>query len=207
MSVKEPRAFPALLVVASCVPGLLILGALASDILNNTRYLGSNPVKEGEHALGEWTLRFLLATVAVTPLRQITGWNWLAKHRRTLGLFAFGYLILHWLAYVLLDVQLDWAELTKDLLKRPYIYLGMIALVLMIPLAVTSTKGMIRRLGGKRWNRLHQLIYPITVLGTIHFFMAVKKDITEPLLFASAFALLYAYRLWKWRARMEPKPA
>jgi sulfoxide reductase heme-binding subunit YedZ len=106
--------------------------------------------------------------------------------------------MLHWLTYALLDVQLDWAELMKDLLKRPYIYVGMAALVLMIPLTITSTKNMIRRLGGKRWNRLHQLIYLICILGVVHYFMAVKKDYEDPIMFALIFAVLYAYRGWKW---------
>ncbi len=198
---REPRWFPVTLIVASCLPALVAIGALASDILNGTRYFGSNPIKEGEHFLGEWTLRFLIATVAVTPLRQLLGWNWLAKHRRTMGLFAFGYVILHWLAYVLLDVQLDWNDLVKDLMKRPYIMIGFAGLVLMVPLAITSTKGMIRRMGGKKWNRLHKLVYLIGVLGVVHYWMSVKKDIEEPLMFASFFVVLYGYRIWKWRSK------
>jgi sulfoxide reductase heme-binding subunit YedZ len=197
-AIREPRWFSAALIVASCIPALFAIGALASDILGGTRYFGSNPIKEGEHFLGEWTLRFLIFTLAVSPLRQLTGWNWLAKHRRTMGLFAFGYVMLHWLTYALLDVQLDWNDLMKDLLKRPYIYVGMAALVLMIPLAITSTKTMIRRLGGKKWNRLHQLIYLICLLGVIHYFLAVKKDYEDAIMFALIFAVLYAYRIWKW---------
>ena len=180
---------------------------MASDILAGTRYFGSNPIKAGEHWLGEWTLRFLVFTLAIRPIRELLGWNWLAKHRRTLGLFAFGYMTLHWLTYALLDVQLDWAELVKDLTKRPYIMIGMAALVLMLPLALTSTKGMIRRLGGRNWNRLHKLIFVICILGVIHFWMAVKKDIEDPLLFAVIFAVLYAYRIWKWRQRRAARAA
>lgn len=206
-AVREPRGFPVLLIVASCVPALVAIGALASDILGGTRFFGSNPIKEGEHFLGEWTLRFLIATVAVTPLRQVVGWNWLAKHRRTMGLFAFGYVMLHWLAYALLDVQLDWGDLTKDLMKRPYIMIGMAGLVLMVPLAITSTKAMIRRLGGKRWNRLHKLVYAIGVLGVVHYWMSVKNDIEEPAMFASFFVVLYGYRLWKWRSRQSAATA
>ena len=208
--IREPRWFLAALIVVACVPALLAIGALASDILGGTRYFGSNPIKEAEHFLGEWTLRFLIFTLAVTPLRQLLGWNWLVKHRRTMGLFAFSYVMLHWLTYALLDVQLDWNDLMKDLLKRPYIYIGMAALTLMIPLTITSTKHMIRRLGGKKWNRLHQLIYLICVLGVIHFFMAVKKDYAEAIMFALIFAVLYAYRIWKWwtkRAAMTPAGA
>lgn len=200
-AVPQPRWFPAVLIVACCVPGLLAIGAMASDILTRTRYFGSDPVKEGEHFLGEWVLRFLIATLCVTPLRQLLGWNWLAKHRRTLGLFAFATLTLHWLTYALLDVQLNWADLTKDLMKRPYIMIGMAGLVLMLALALTSTRNSIRRLGGKWWNRLHALVYPICVLGVIHFWMSVKKDISDPLMYASIFVVLFAYRMWKWFSR------
>lgn len=204
-AVREPRGFGALLIVAACLPALVGVFAMGSDILRDTRYFGSNPIKEGEHFLGQWTLRFLILTLSVTPLRQLLGWNWLAKHRRTLGLFAFGYLMLHWLTYALLDVQLDWGDLVKDLAKRPYIMIGMTGLLLMLPLALTSTKGMIRRLGGKRWNRLHQLVYVVAVLGVIHFWMAVKKDVTEPLLYGAVFAVLFAWRLARrWRRAAVP---
>lgn len=200
-ALNEPRGFGVLLVIALCIPAALAIAGLLSDILTGTRYFGSNPVKEGEHFLGRWTLRLLVATLTITPLRQITGWNWLAKHRRTIGLFAFGYVTLHWITYAFLDVQLDWPDLKKDLLKRPYIYLGMTALVLMIPLVVTSTKAMIRRLGGKNWNRLHRLIYVIAVLGVIHYSMAVKKDLTYPLTYALVLAILYGWRIRRWSAR------
>jgi sulfoxide reductase heme-binding subunit YedZ len=202
-SIREPKWFPAVLIVLCCVPGVLAAGAMASDIIAHTRYFGSNPVKEGEHFLGEWTLRFIMASLTVTPLRQLTGWNWLAKHRRTLGLFAFGYLMLHWLAYALLDVQLNWGDLVKDLTKRPYIMIGMAALLLMFPLALTSTRNSIRRLGGKRWNRLHMLIYPIAILGVIHFWLGVKKDITDPLLYGVCVAVLLGWRVVRWWSRRE----
>jgi sulfoxide reductase heme-binding subunit YedZ len=204
---REPKWFPSLLIVLCCVPAVLAAGAMTSDIVAHTRYFGSNPVKEGEHFLGEWTLRFIIASLAVTPLRQLTGWNWLAKHRRTLGLFAFGYLMLHWLTYALLDVQLDWGELMKDLAKRPYIMIGMAALLGMIPLALTSTRNSIRRLGGKRWNRLHRLIYPIAILGVIHFWMAVKKDITDPALYGACVAVLLGWRVMRRWSRREPRAA
>ena len=205
-SIREPKWFPAVLIVLCCVPGVLAAGAMASDIIAHSRYFGSNPVKEGEHFLGEGTLRFIIAVLAVTPLRQVTGWNWLAKHRRTLGLFAFGYLMLHWLAYALLDVQLNWGDLVKDLTKRPYIMIGMAALLLMIPLALTSTRDSIRRLGGKRWNRLHMLIYPVAILGVIHFWLGVKKDITDPLLYGVCVAVLLGWRVVRWRSRREARP-
>jgi len=191
---REPRWFGRVLVVLLCVPAVLVILGLTSDILRGTRYFGSDPVKEGEHFLGEWTLRLVLATLAITPLRQLTGWNWLAKHRRTLGLFAFAYVILHWSAYAFLDVQLNWADLKTDLLKRPYIYLGMIALTLMIPMAITSTKAMIRRLG-RNWARLHRAVYVVAILGVIHFGMAVKKDLTEPFIYGAVLAALLGWRV------------
>jgi sulfoxide reductase heme-binding subunit YedZ len=206
-AVKEPPGFGVLLVVALCVPGVLAIAGTLSDIFAGTRYFGSDPVKEVEHFLGRWTLRLIVATLCVTPLRQATGWNWLAKHRRTVGLFAFAYVTLHWIAYAFLDVQLNWAELTKDLLKRPYIYLGMAALLMLTALAVTSTKGMIRRLGGRNWNRLHALIYVAAVLGVIHFGMAQKKDLTDPLNYAAVLTVLFGWRLLWWAHRRDLRPA
>ena len=200
---RQPKWFPVALIVLCCIPGLLAIAAMASDIIAHTRYFGSNPVKEGEHFLGQWTLRFIILALAVTPLRQITGWNWLAKHRRTIGLFAFGYLMLHWLTYALLDVQLDWGELLKDLAKRPYIMIGMAALLCMIPLALTSTRNSIRRLGGKRWNRLHRLIYLIAILGVIHYWMAVKKDESNPTIYAALIAVLLGWRAVRWWSRRD----
>lgn len=195
-----------LLIVGLSIPAALAIAGALSDILAGTRYFGSNPVKEVEHFLGRWTLRLIVATLCVTPIRQATGWNWLAKHRRTVGLFAFGYVTLHWIAYAFLDVQLDWSELTKDLLKRPYIYLGMTALVLMTSLAVTSTRDMIRRMGGKNWNRLHALIYVIAVLGVVHYGMAVKKDLAFPLNYAAVLTVLYGWRALRWARRRERPP-
>ncbi len=206
-AVREPRWFAALLIVAACLPALVGIAGMGSDILRDTRFFGSNPIKAGEHFLGQWTIRFLILTLAVTPLRQQLGWNWLAKHRRTLGLFAFAYVMLHWLTYALLDVQLDWGDLLRDLAKRPYIMIGMAGIVLMTPLAVTSTKGMIRRFGGKRWNALHRLVYVVAVLGMIHFFMAVKKDLTEPIVYATVFAGLFAFRLFRRSRRPATVPS
>jgi methionine sulfoxide reductase heme-binding subunit len=205
-ALREPKWFPSVLIFVCCVPAVIAMGAMASDIFVHTRHFGSNPVKEGEHFLGDWTLRFIIATLAVTPLRQLTGWNWLAKHRRTLGLFAFGYLMLHWLTYALLDVQLDWGDLTKDLMKRPYIMIGMAALLLMIPLVTTSTRNSIRRLGGRRWNRLHALVYLIAVLGVIHFWIGVKKDISHPAMYGAWVAVLLGWRVVRWWLRRMLPP-
>jgi methionine sulfoxide reductase heme-binding subunit len=201
---REPRGFGVLLILFAPLPALFYVAAMIGDLFYRTEYLGTDPVKAGEHALGEWTLRILFASLAITPLRRITGWNWLAKHRRTLGLYAFGYVSLHLLTWTLLDVQLfiseyvGWADGQKDLLERPYITIGMLAFLLMIPLAVTSTKAMIARLG-KRWRVLHRLVYVIAILGVVHFFMAVKKDIREPLVYAAVLALLLGWRVWEAR--------
>lgn len=199
---REPKGFGVVLILLAIAPAIYAIYGVTSDITRGTRILGSNPVKEVEHFLGGWTLRFLVATLMVTPLRQILKWNWLAKQRRTLGLFAFAYGTLHWLAYIFLDVQLDWQEIVVDVTKRPYILIGSAALLLMVPLAMTSTKKMIARLGGKWWNRLHKLVYVSAILGVIHFWMSVKLDVSRPLLFAVTFAVLFAYRIWKWRQRV-----
>jgi sulfoxide reductase heme-binding subunit YedZ len=194
---RQPPGFGVLLVIGLCIPGVLAIAGTLSDIFAGTRYFGADPIKEIEHFLGRWTLRLIFATLAITPLRQITGWNWLAKHRRILGLFAFAYVMLHWITYAVLDVQLNWAELTKDLLKRPYIYLGMTAILLMVPLVITSTKAMIRRLG-RNWARLHRLVYVIAILGVVHYGMAVKKDLTFPLNYAALLTLLLGWRAMQW---------
>ncbi|MBI2801399.1 MAG: sulfoxide reductase heme-binding subunit YedZ [Gammaproteobacteria bacterium] len=191
---REPRFFGLGVIVLACLPMLFGILAVASDLLLHTRYFGSNPIKAGEHFLGDWTLRLLVATLAITPLRRTLHWIWLVRHRRTLGLFAFGYLMLHWLTYAVLDVQLDWTDLVRDLMKRPYIMIGMAALVMMIPLAITSTRRMVRRLG-RNWQRLHRLVYVIAIFGVIHFWMSVKKDISEPLLYAVIFGALFAHRI------------
>ena len=163
----------------------------------SVRYLGTEPIKAVEHFTGEWTLRFLMFTLAVTPIRQLIGWNWLGRYRRMIGLFAFFYACVHLVIFGVLDLELVWGDLGREIEKRPYLLVGMSALLTMAPLAITSTRGMVKRLGGHRWARLHKLIYLVVILGTIHFFMSVKKDIDDPIMFASIFAGLLAYRLWE----------
>ncbi len=197
---RQPRGFGVALIIAAAVPACWYAWAIYSDFVLGSSYLGSDPIKEAEHAYGAWTLRLLFATLAITPLRRITGWNWLAKHRRTLGLYAFAYALLHLSVWAILDVQIiiddlvGWDVIKTDLFKRPFITIGMLALLLMVPLAVTSTKGMIRRMG-KSWTKLHRLIYVIAVLGLIHFFMAVKLDWREPLVYAVILAFLFGWRV------------
>ena len=149
-------------------------------------------------ATGEWTLRFLLITLTVTPLRRLTGIHWLLRLRRTLGLFAFAYACAHLLSYVWLDQFFDWPGIAQDILKRPYVTVGFAAFVLMTPLALTSSNYMIRRLGGRRWQALHRSVYAVAVLGVLHFWWLVKADVSMPLLYSVLLAILLGMRAW-WR--------
>ena len=168
--------------------------------------LGADPTNRLIHACGLTALRLLLITLAVTPLRKLTGWNNLVRLRRMLGLFAFFYVLLHFAVYAWLDQELDLRRIGADIVKRPYITLGMLALLLLIPLAITSTNGMMRRLG-RRWTKLHKLVYVIAVLGLWHFWWQVKKDIREPLLYVGIFVVLMAFRLKGkfWPARVPER--
>jgi sulfoxide reductase heme-binding subunit YedZ len=157
--------------------------------------LGANPIEYITHSTGTWTLVGLLATLSVTPLRKLSGWNWLLRLRRMLGLFAFFYASLHFITYIWLDQFFDLGAVLKDVIKRPFITVGFLAFVLLIPLAVTSTNAMVKRLGGKNWQRLHRLVYVIAILGVTHYWWLVKKDITQPLIYALILAALLAYRL------------
>ncbi len=163
--------------------------------------LGANPIEKITHRTGYWTLVFLFITLGITPLRRLTGWLWLVRLRRQLGLFAFFYASLHFLTYLVLDQFFDWSSIVKDIVKRPYITIGFLAFVLLIPLAITSNDRLIRLLGGKRWRLLHRLIYPIAIAGVLHFWWLVKKDITEPLTFALILAILLGMRLFYWLLR------
>lgn len=157
--------------------------------------LGANPIEYITHSTGWWTLAFLLITLSVTPLRRLLNLPWLLRLRRTFGLFAFFYASLHFVTYIWLDQFFDWSDIVKDVGKRPFITVGFSAFVLLIPLAVTSTNAMVKRLGGRRWQLLHRLVYAIAIFGVLHFWWLVKKDITEPLIFASLLALLLIIRL------------
>ena len=179
--------------VACSVPLLIIVATAFGLIAVNT--LGADPVRETIHRLGKTSLNLLLITLAVTPFRQITHWNDVQRLRRMLGLFAFSYALLHFIAYFWLDQGLNVPGIIADIVKRPYITVGMLALLLLIPLAVTSTNGWMRRLK-KRWQTLHRLIYPIAILGVWHFWWQVKKDIREPLLYAGILAVLLGWRVW-----------
>src|SRR6516164_5479136 len=162
--------------------------------------LGPDPVKELEHECGKTALNLLLLTLAVTPVRELTSQPQLLRLRRMLGLFAFFYVVLHFTIYLVLDLELNFATLGADIAKRPYITIGFTALLLLIPLAVTSTNGMMRRLG-RRWQSLHRLVYAIAVLGVWHFYWQVKRDIREPLIYIGILAVLLGYRVLRSRRR------
>ena len=156
--------------------------------------LGANPIDTITRFTGSWALFILLASLSVTPLRKITGWNELIKYRRMFGLFAFFYALLHFSTFLVLDHFFDFARIAKDIVKRPYVTAGFTGFVLMIPLAVTSTAGMIRRLG-KRWQQLHRLVYVVAIAGVIHFYWLVKSDIRRPAQYGAVLLLLLVYRL------------
>ena len=179
-------------VFALCLLPLALLTLRAFEI--GGLGLGANPVEELLHRLGRWGLKFLLITLTITPLRRWTTWNWLIRFRRMLGLFAFFYVVLHFVTYAVLDQGLEFALIIEDLVKRPYITLGMTGLLLLVPLAVTSTRGMMRRLG-KRWVLLHRLVYLVAILGVWHFYWQVKLDTLDALIYALILAVLLATRL------------
>jgi methionine sulfoxide reductase heme-binding subunit len=184
--------------IASAVPFAMLLAGLFGWFGQD---LGADPIARLLHSCGKTALNFLMITLLVTPVRQLAGLPHLIRLRRMLGLFAFFYAVLHFAIYLVLDRQLDAAEIVKDIAKRPYITIGFAALVMLIPLAVTSTNKMMRRLG-RRWQKLHQLIYPIALLGVWHYYWQVKRDVREPLIYAAILALLLGYRLFvKMRAQ------
>jgi methionine sulfoxide reductase heme-binding subunit len=167
--------------------------------------LGANPIEVITHTTGDWTLILLLATLSITPLRMLTRQYWLIGTRRLVGLFAFFYACLHFTTYIWLDKFFDLHDVWADVLKRKFITVGFLAFVLLIPLAVTSTAGWIRRLGGKRWQRLHQLIYASAIAGVVHYIWLVKADLRKPLEYAAVLTVLLGYRLLM-RARSAALP-
>lgn len=196
--IKPPRWLPAAIWIASLIPLAWLIYGFASDFFLNTRHFGSNPIKEMEHYTGKWALRFLILSLAITPAIRLTKQGWLIRYRRTWGLFAFCYALVHLTIYFVLDVELTWSDLVEDVAERLYITLGMLAFLLMVPLVLTSTKASIRRLGNRRWNAVHRLVFATVILGNVHYWMSVKRDIREPLLFSGIFAALILYRIIEW---------
>ena len=192
MTVKPIQAVKVLLFVL-CLAPLARLGWFA--VYGG---LGANPVEFVLRSLGTWTLVMLMVTLSVTPLRRLSGRNELIRLRRMLGLFAFFYACLHFLVFFGVDQEFDVGAVIAGIAKRPYITVGFACLLLLIPLAITSTNAMQRRLGGKRWVQLHRLVYVIAIGGVIHYWWLVKKDITQPLIYAAVLAVLLGLRLW-WR--------
>ncbi|MEQ1666879.1 MAG: protein-methionine-sulfoxide reductase heme-binding subunit MsrQ [Sulfuriferula sp.] len=160
-----------------------------------TDNLGANPIEFITRSTGTWTLVGLMLTLTVTPLRKITGWNSLLRIRRMLGLFSFFYACLHFTTYIWLDQFFDLGAIIHDVYKRPFITVGFSAFILLIPLALTSSNAMIRRLGAKRWQQLHKLVYLIAILGVLHYVWLVKKDLTQPLIYAGVLTLLLGWRI------------
>lgn len=188
-------AKPAVFMVALVPFALLALRAINND-------LGANPIETLNRTTGDWTIRFLMFVLAVTPLRKLTGWNALLRLRRMIGLFAFFYASVHFLTWIWIDQYFDLNGIVKDVIKRPFITLGFSCLLLLVPLAVTSTHGMVKRLGARNWQRLHRLVYVIAIGGVIHYWWLVKSDIREPLMYAGILAVLLGLRLfWRWRER------
>jgi sulfoxide reductase heme-binding subunit YedZ len=180
---------------------LLPFAILVWQSLHNQ--LGPNPVEYLQHSLGEWTLRFLVFTLAITPFRKILSLPELIRFRRMLGLFAFFYVCLHFLTYLGPDQNFDVSAMLKDVVKRPFIFVGFAAFICLIPLAITSTTGWIRRLGGKRWQQLHRLIYVAAILGVIHYKWLLKSDFRAPLLYGVFITLLLLWRLGNWNTNRK----
>ena len=192
-SIKPITWIRALVFALSLIPAArLVVGLFTGG-------LGANPVESITHTTGTFALVFLMLTLAVTPLRRITGYASLIRLRRMLGLFAFFYTCVHLSTFVVLDHFFDPAAIMQDVVKRPYITAGSVGFWLMVPLAATSTAGWIRRLGGRRWQQLHRLVYFSAIAGVVHFLWLVKADLREPLIYASVLAVLLGYRIAVWR--------
>ena len=201
----QRRIFKPLVFLVSLSPFGWLVYALYSDTVLGTRYLTTDPVQKLDRELGDWTLIFIILSLAVRPLADILKRNELIAYRRMIGLFALFYAVLHVASYQIFHLKLDAVAFLKDIAERPFITVGMIAFVLLIPLGITSTKGMIRRIGGKAWRRLHMLIYPIALLGVVHFYMMIRADFSRPYIYGAIILLLLGYRVWKWRKRNEPR--
>ena len=186
---------PAVFLLA-LLPFAVLVVEVYGVVTGTGRALGANPIRRLEEESGQLALRFVALTLAVSPLRRLTGVDALATYRRMLGLFAFFYATLHLLVYALIDMELDLDDLVRDVVKHPYVTAGMLAWLLLLPLALTSTRAMIRRFGGRRWRRLHRLTYAVAVVGTVHFWWSVKKDVTEPAIYALVFAVLLGWRVF-----------
>ena len=179
------------------VPAALVV----TDAFGITGRLGANPIEEIQDRFGIWAIRFIMITLAVTPLRHLTGWNWLLRFRRMFGLFTFFYVLTHFLTWLILDQSLLLSAIAEDLTERPFITIGFTALVLLTAMAVTSTNGMRRRMG-RRWQKLHYSVYVIGLLGVWHYWWQVKKDASDAQIYAVILAVLLGFRIW-WKLRQK----
>ena len=189
------RVLKPVLYLAAVVPLAYAVARLASGSVEGDQ------VKFLQHVTGDTVLACLLLTLSVTPVRRLSGWNEIIRVRRLIGLTAFWYALIHFLSYVVFDHSLSLADIGEDIAEHPWVLVGFTSLLLLVPLAVTSTKGWVRRLGGKRWTRLHQLIYPATAAGLVHYFWLVKKDVSDPIYWGVALLLVMGLRLVKPPAR------
>jgi sulfoxide reductase heme-binding subunit YedZ len=176
-------------------PFVWIVWAIISSGLGATSLLGANPIEATNRYLGDWAIRFLLLALAITPIRQITGWSIIMRFRRMVGLFAFFYVCLHLFSYIVLDQFFDWQEIWTDITRRNYITIGMAGFILLAILAATSTNRMVKKLGGKRWALLHRLVYPASILACLHFYMMRKGVQIEPILYSATCAVFLGYRI------------
>lgn len=199
-TLQQIRFFWKPLIFLLCLlPAVLVV----TDAFEITGRLGANPVEAIQDRFGNWALRFIMITLAVTPLRRISNWNWLPRFRRMLGLFTFFYAFMHVLTWFVLDREMRLQDIIEDLTERPFITLGFVAIVLLTALAVTSFSAIRRRMG-KRWQALHNMVYVIGILGVWHYWWQVKKDISEPLIYAAVLAILLGSRaFWRWRRRPQ----
>lgn len=198
---RQIRFFWKPLVFLAClIPAALLVG----DTYGVTGTLGTNPIEEIQDRFGNWGLRFILITLTVTPLRQITGWNWLSRFRRMLGLFAFFYVLMHFLTWLFLDQELLLSAISEDIFERPFITIGFTAFLILIALAATSTNRIRRRMR-KRWQKLHYGIYVAAALGVWHYWWQVKLDASDPAIYATLLALLFGYRLWRRKRKVAAR--
>jgi len=194
-SIKTIRFVIKPLVFLACLLPFANLMRLA--FTNNAAGLGANPIEELLHELGIWSLRFLLVTLLMTPLKDVLGKPWPIALRRMFGLFSFFYVSMHFVTWLWLDRDLYWPDIVADIGKRPFITIGFAAFLMLIPLAVTSTSGWVRRIGAQRWKKLHRLVYVIVLLGVWHFYWLVKSDVREPVVYGVIAASLLGWRAWK----------
>ncbi len=207
MAVKKSRKiFKPLVFIASLIPLGWLVFLLYSDTTLGTKYMTADPVQKLDRELGDWALIFIILSLAVRPLAEILKKSELVAYRRMIGFFAFFYVCLHLSAYIGLNLQLDLDEFIEDVTKRNFITIGIINVILLAPLVITSTKGMIKHLGNKRWQKLHMLIYPIALLGVFHFFMMIRADFLRPAMYLAVILVLLGYRYWaKWKKTRSNK--